>query len=270
MVVRGADYTARLKGGSEVERGKLRVHGGGGDKSGSAESMALELKNPADSADRRLRCGYPRHRADGPHLSARTFLAAALGQADGRRCRSSPPRSGSVAGLPAAEVPASHFAVMVRGRTQVFAGGPPLVARSQGETISKEELGGYEVHARKSGVVDNDAEDEQDLMAQIRAFLSYLPTNVHQLPPRQATDDPPARREQELVSIIPRHRNRGYNPRRLNRAGCRPRLVFRAEPLLRARAGDRVRAHQRVADRRAGQRSDALRRCDGRARSAQV
>ena len=82
-------------------------------------------------------------------------------------------------------------------------------------SISKEDLGGYQVHARSSGVVDNDAEDEQDLMGQIRAFLSYLPTNVHQLPPIVATDDPVDRREEGLVSIVPRHRNRGYSPRKL-------------------------------------------------------
>ena len=69
-------------------------------------------------------------------------------------------------------MPASHFSVMVRGTTQVFAGGPPLVKRSLGDPITKEELGGYKVHARHSGVVDNDAADEAEALAQIRAFLS--------------------------------------------------------------------------------------------------
>ena len=214
VVVRGADYTARLKGGSEVETSKLRVHGGGGDKTGDAEQMAIELKLPLI----RLIDGF------GADIRAtaqmgRTYLPEMYWpQRWGKLMAEVPVVSaalGSVAGLPAAEVPASHFAVMVRGTTQVFAGGPPLVARSLGEQISKEELGGYEVHARKSGVVDNDAEDEQDLFDQIRAFLSYLPTNVHQLPPVAPTDDPLDRREDDLLSIIPRHRNRGYNPRKL-------------------------------------------------------
>ena len=214
VVVRGADYTARLKGGSEIERSKLRVHGGGGDKSGDAERMALELKLPlirlidGFGADIRATAQMGRTYLPEMHWPERwgklmaevPVVSAALG---------------SVAGLPAAEVPASHFAVMVRGTTQVFAGGPPLVKRSLGEEISKEQLGGYEVHARGSGVVDNDAADEADLMAQIRAFLSYLPTNVHQLPPIIETDDPVDRREEALVSLIPRHRNRGYDPRKL-------------------------------------------------------
>ncbi len=214
VVVRGADYTARLKGGSEIEASKLRVHGGGGDKGGDAEQMALELKLPLI----RLIDGF------GADIRAtaqmgRTYLPEMYWpQRWGKLMGEVPVVSaalGSVAGLPAAEVPASHFAVMVRGTTQVFAGGPPLVARSLGERISKEELGGYEVHARKSGVVDNDAEDEADLFQQIRRFLSYLPTNVHQLPPLSTTDDQIERREEALLSIVPRHRNRGYNPRRL-------------------------------------------------------
>ena len=214
VVVRGADYTARLKGGSEVETSKLRVHGGGGDKSGEAERMALELKAPLI----RLIDGF------GADIRAtaqmgRTYLPEMhWPQRWGKLMAEVPVVSaalGSVAGLPAAEVPASHFAVMVRGTTQVFAGGPPLVKRSMGEEISKEDLGGYRVHARGSGVVDNDAEDEAELMGQIRAFLSYLPTNVHQLPPVGESDDPIERREEGLVSLIPRHRNRGYDPRRL-------------------------------------------------------
>lgn len=214
VVVRGADYTARLKGGSEVETSKLRVHGGGGDKAGEAERMALELKVPLV----RLIDGF------GADIRAtaqmgRTYLPELFWPERWGKLMAEVPvvsaALGSVAGLPAAEVPASHFAVMVRGTTQVFAGGPPLVARSLGEQISKEDLGGYEVHARKSGVVDNDVEDEEELFDQIKRFLSYLPTNVHQMPPVAECDDPIDRQEEALVSLVPRHRNRGYNPRRL-------------------------------------------------------
>jgi acetyl-CoA carboxylase carboxyltransferase component len=122
---------------------------------------------------------------------------------------------GSVAGGPAAIVAATHFAVMVKGIAQVFAAGPPVVRRALGEEIHKEDLGGYRVHARKSGVVDNEAESELDAFRQVRAFLSYLPSNVHETPPVRDADDPPARREEALLSLIPRERSRPYNPRRL-------------------------------------------------------
>src|SRR5947208_15078304 len=59
---------------------------------------------------------------------------------------------GSVAGLGAARVVTSHLAVMVKGTSQVFVAGPPVVARL-GEDVGKEALGGSHVHAR-NGVVD--------------------------------------------------------------------------------------------------------------------
>jgi len=216
VAVSGGDFTSRPRSGSEAESGnggKIRIHSGG-DKSGHIESLAIEMRIPMI----RLIDGF------GGDIRAtaemgRTYLPELFWpERWGKLMSQSPVVSaalGSVAGLPAAEVPASHFSVMVRGSSQVFAGGPPLVERSMGEKLTKEELGGYEVHARSSGVVDNDAEDEADAMRQIRRFLSYLPTNVHQLPPLRDCDDPLDRREERLASIIPKHRNRGYNVRRM-------------------------------------------------------
>ena len=216
VAVSGGDFTSRPRSGSEAEAskgGKARIHSGG-DKSGHIESLATELKIPMI----RLIDGF------GGDIRAtaemgRTYLPELFWpQRWGRLMAEVPVVSaalGSVAGLPAAEVPASHFSVMVRGTSQVFAGGPPLVERSMGEKLSKEELGGYEVHARSSGVVDNDAADEADAMDQIRRFLSYLPTNVHQLPPVLDCDDPVDRRDECLASVVPKHRNRGYNVRRM-------------------------------------------------------
>ena len=216
VAVSGGDFTSRPRSGSQAERthgGKVRIHSGG-DKSGHIESLAIEMKIPMI----RLIDGF------GADIRAtaemgRTYLPELYWpQRWGKLMAEVPVVSaalGSVAGLPAAEVPASHFSVMVRGASQVFAGGPPLVERSMGEKLTKEELGGYEVHARSSGVVDNDAADEADAISQIQQFLSYLPTNVHQLPPVIDCDDPVDRRDNRLASVVPKHRNRGYNVRRM-------------------------------------------------------
>jgi len=120
---------------------------------------------------------------------------------------------GPVAGFPAARLVASHLSIMTRS-AQVLTGGPALVERATGRAISKEELGGAQVHLR-SGVVDNVAEDEADVWRQVRAFLGYLPANVGEGPPRQESDDPPARREEELISLVPRERRRAYRVRRV-------------------------------------------------------
>jgi acetyl-CoA carboxylase carboxyltransferase component len=124
---------------------------------------------------------------------------------------------GAVAGFPAARLAASHFAVMTRETSQVLIGGPALVERALGASLTKEELGGARVHAR-SGVVDNLADDEADAFAQIRRFLGYLPTNVDGLPPVASCDDPPDRREERLLDLVPRDRRKVYDVRALVRA----------------------------------------------------
>ncbi len=121
---------------------------------------------------------------------------------------------GAVAGFPAARLVASHFSVMTRHTAQVLIGGPALVERALGKRLTKDELGGAKVHTR-SGVVDNIAEDEEDAFRLIRRFLSYLPTNVWQLPPAIDSDDPPERAEEALLEIIPRDRRKIYDARQL-------------------------------------------------------
>ncbi|MFS0575417.1 carboxyl transferase domain-containing protein [Sporosarcina sp. 179-K 3D1 HS] len=119
---------------------------------------------------------------------------------------------GSVAGLGAARVAASHFSVMVEGISQLFIAGPLIVKHGMGQDLSKEELGGVEVH-RSSGAIDNVVKTEDEAFEQIRRFLSYLPTNVWQLPPVMKTDDSPTRKEEELISVIPRSRRTPYKIR---------------------------------------------------------
>jgi acetyl-CoA carboxylase carboxyltransferase component len=123
---------------------------------------------------------------------------------------------GAVAGFPAARLAASHFAVMVKGTSQVLVGGPALVERALGERLDKEQLGGWQVHAR-SGVVDRVAESEGEACQLIRRFLDYLPSNVLHAPPRRAAlpGESPERREEELLRIVPRDRRRVYDVERL-------------------------------------------------------
>ena len=122
---------------------------------------------------------------------------------------------GPCAGLGALKAACAHYSVMVKGTSQVFAGGPPLVERGMGVKVDKEELGGSKVHVRESGVIGNEAETEADAFAMARRFLSYLPSSVFELPPVTDCDDPRDRREEELLSIIPREQRRVYKPRKL-------------------------------------------------------
>ena len=83
---------------------------------------------------------------------------------------------GSVAGLPAVDACLSHFNLMVKGISQVFPGGPPVVKASLGIDISKEDLGDERSQVYESGVIDNLAETEEEAFEMIRQFLSYLRT----------------------------------------------------------------------------------------------
>ena len=125
---------------------------------------------------------------------------------------------GSVAGLPAVDACLAHFNVMVKGISQLFPGGPPVVKAALGIDISKEELGDERTQVFESGAVDNLADTEEDAFEMIRQFLSYLPSNVWQMPPRGDTGDDPNRRDEELLTLIPREKRRTYNPRRILRA----------------------------------------------------
>ena len=118
---------------------------------------------------------------------------------------------GSVAGLGAARLAASHYSVMTKSTSAMFVAGPPVVARV-GQDLSKQELGGWEVQCR-AGAVDHAVDSEEDAFQCARRFLSYLPASVYSVPARGERSDPPDRREEMLFSAIPRDRRRVYKMR---------------------------------------------------------
>jgi acetyl-CoA carboxylase carboxyltransferase component len=122
---------------------------------------------------------------------------------------------GPVAGLGAARVVFSHFSVMPRKTAQLFVAGPPLVEPATGKKVSKEELGGSHIHTRGSGAVDNEVGSEEEAFDHIRRFLSFLPDSVYEMPPVIEPIDPPDRREDELIRIIPKNKRRPYAVRRI-------------------------------------------------------
>ena len=102
-----------------------------------------------------------------------------------------------------AYVPAmSDESVIVREQGTIFLGGPPLVKAATGEEISAEDLGGGDLHARKSGVVDHLAENDEHALTIVRDIVSTLqPGPQADLELREPR--PPAFDPQELYGIIP-------------------------------------------------------------------
>jgi len=120
---------------------------------------------------------------------------------------------GSVAGLGAARLVSSHYSVMVEGISHMFIAGPPVVARV-GRPVTKDELGGSDIHAR-AGAVDDVVASEAEAFARARRFLSYLPSSVYELPERIAPSDDAARRDFWLIEAVPRDRRKVYDMRRI-------------------------------------------------------
>jgi acetyl-CoA carboxylase carboxyltransferase component len=123
---------------------------------------------------------------------------------------------GSVAGLGAARLVTAHYSLMVEGISQMFIAGPPVVARI-GQSLTKEELGGSEIHAR-AGAIDDVVASEAEAFERTRRFLSYLPSSVYELPPRAAPADDANRRDEWLIEAVPRDRRKVYDMRKIVRA----------------------------------------------------
>ncbi len=120
---------------------------------------------------------------------------------------------GSVAGIGAARVVTSHYSVMVKDISLMMIAGPALIDHA-GEEITKEDLGGTDVHTT-NGAVDDLVDSEEEAFEAARRFLSYLPQSAHQLPPRGPQDDDPNRREEFLIDVVPRNRRRPYKMREI-------------------------------------------------------
>src|SRR6185437_5009072 len=112
-----------------------------------------------------------------------------------------------------AYVPAmSDETVIVRGNGTIFLGGPPLVKAATGEEVTAEELGGADVHTRRSGVADHYATSDEHALAIVRSIVSNLnrrkeyPWDV--LPPESPKYD-----ARDLYGIVPRDSRKSFDVR---------------------------------------------------------
>ncbi len=188
----------------------------GSSGGGSVASMVPEQKRTGESSAQEssgaISAGRPRVAGGGG-----SFLPGHLGSTEYALQLTEVPvvnvLLGSVVGLGAAKAVLGHFSVMVRDIAQLFVAGPPVVSHAMGTDVTKEELGGWHIHCT-NGSVDNLADTEAEAFEMTRRFLSYLPSSVHDAPPRIECGDDPTRREEELAWIIPRARTTTFDMRR--------------------------------------------------------
>src|ERR1700733_133947 len=100
---------------------------------------------------------------------------------------------GECYGGPTWKAAVADVVIQVKGAVMAVSG-PPVLAAATGEEVTKEEIGGWELHAKVTGQVDLFAESEPDCMTLVRRVLSYLPDSADDLPPVARTGDPAQRR----------------------------------------------------------------------------
>lgn len=207
VAIGGEDFTVRGGTGGGLDR---RKGGQGGFIEDLAHEYRIPLINLIDGAGGSVRSIARSGHATLPGVDTFERAVQLLGRV--------PVISavlGSSAGGPAGRAVLSHWSVMAEHTSHIFAAGPAVVARALGKEPSKEELGGVDVAVDTAGCIDNRAPDEASCFKLMRQFLSYMPQNVWELPPRGALDDPPERRDEALLSLVPRNRRRIYKMQQL-------------------------------------------------------
>lgn len=103
-------------------------------------------------------------------------------------------------------------AIIVRGQGTIFLGGPPLVKAATGEEVDAEELGGGEVHSRRSGVTDYLAESDSHALALARAAIGNS-NLVYDQTVERTTSEEPRYDPQEIYGILPKNHRTPYEVR---------------------------------------------------------
>src|SRR5216117_3817809 len=115
-----------------------------------------------------------------------------------------------------AYVPAmSDESIIVKGQGTIFLGGPPLVKAATGQEVTAEELGGAEVHTRRSGVADYYATSDEHALALARGIVRNLNLRKPEPPWETVDAEPPALDPQDLHGLIPEDFRRQTDAREL-------------------------------------------------------
>ena len=209
VAIGGEDYTIRAGTGFGSDRRK-------GGQGGFIEDLAYEYRIPlinlvdgtggtVNTAKRKGYTVWPGYGQDGFERSVDLMGIVPVVSAV----------MGTAAGAPSARALLSHWSVMIKNTSAIFAAGPPVVERALGKPITTHELGGHTMAVDRAGTIDNTAENEQACFAMIRRFLSYMPTNVWEVAPEVKCGDDPNRCEDELIDIVPRSPRQPYDMRKL-------------------------------------------------------
>ncbi len=108
----------------------------------------------------------------------------------------------------------SDFVVMRKGAIMAVAS-PGLASFAIGQKVEAEELGGWKLHAQVSGLIDRVVETDEEALAEIRKFLSYMPSHCGEPPPRVSVPAGSDEGSVRIADILPESRKRAYDVRKI-------------------------------------------------------
>src|SRR5579885_2100769 len=109
----------------------------------------------------------------------------------------------------------TDFIFMVKDTSYMYVTGPDVVKTVINEDVSHEELGGYRIHAMKSGVADGAFENDLEALTQVRRLIDFLPLSNRETPPVRESFDAPYREEMSLDTLVPANPNKPYDMKEL-------------------------------------------------------
>jgi len=107
------------------------------------------------------------------------------------------------------------FIFMVKDTSYMYVTGPDVVKTVTHEEVTHEELGGYRVHAIKSGVADGAFENDLEALTQVRRLVDFLPLSNREKPPQRKSFDDLSREERSLDTLVPANPNKPYDMKEL-------------------------------------------------------
>ena len=126
----------------------------------------------------------------------------------------------------------ADFAVMKKGSIMSVSS-PRLVSMAIGEKVDLEELGGWRLHAEKTGLIDHFVDTDEEALAAMRRFLSYMPSHNKELPPDAPVPESAGEAQEKILDILPERRNQVYNMKKIVEVMVDPGSFFE----LKARFG---------------------------------
>lgn len=123
----------------------------------------------------------------------------------------------------------SDFAVMRKGAVMAVSS-PGLVEQALSESVDPQALGGWKLHAETTGLIDRFVDTDEEALAAIRRFLSYMPSHHAEAPPRAAVPAGPSATAGDLAKLIPARRTQVYDIRKIVAALADRESVFELKP----------------------------------------